>query len=151
MRLLRDSRFINNIWYEKYKAARAEYKTKIIQAKRISWRNFCSNLESSKDISKTLKALANKPIKGISLLNHEGTESSSPEEAVDILLKAHFPEMKTHEGEEQQNGNVDSPVKTNEKDESDVENYITKEKVRTTLKTFGNQKSPGPDELKPVI
>ena len=154
VRFLRDNRFMNNVWYEKYKTIRAQYKAKIIETKRESWKNFCSKLESSKDISKTLKKLTMKPIKGISLLNHNGKESTSPEEAVDILLSAHFPEMRPYTSTISNEEKVHTTNTTNNVDYSkkkEIINFITKDKVKAALKTFGNYKTPGPDEIKPIV
>ena len=151
VRLLRDNRNLNNIWQEKYKNARAEYKTRIWEAKRKSWQDFCSNSESSKDLSNLMKVLGGKTDRVMSLLNHEGEESCNPEEAVDILLKTHFPEMvdwgeiRTTEPERRET------AKDNLTDKSGIDEFITLEKVIAALKTFGNLKAPGPDELRAII
>ena len=143
---------MNTCWYEKYKAARAEYKRKIIESKRDSWRNFCESADSSKEIADLFRCTESRPSGLMSLLSQNNNDSSTPGEAVDILLKAHFPDMSVGG-----KGKPKEPTEERENRNGEINetegliNFINTEKVTAALRTFKNMKAPGPDGLKPIV
>ena len=83
----------------------------------------------------------------MSLLTKNGKESSTPSEAVDFLLEAHFPEH--GEGRDNDHGEKETFNKTDR--DVEIVEYITAEKVSAALQSFGNMKTPGPDGFKPIV
>ena len=74
----------------KYKELRSQYRAAIKKAKKASWEEFCSNKESSSDLSRLMKALESKTCQTISLMQRDGLYTTTPEESMKELLTAHF-------------------------------------------------------------
>ncbi len=138
---------------EEYDNLQREYKRQIRAAKRKSWRQFCSEVESTKEISTLVRILdGNKGQKNISLLRDGTRVAKSPDEALGILMNKHFPS--SVEGKKATG--VDEWVSTPSplpfwKGMEEVISYITVDKVRLALESFGKMKAAGPDEMRPII
>ena len=130
--------------FARYAEGRRRYKEAIDAARRDSWRNFVTKVEGAKDICSLVKTLEGRPRKGISLLQCEGTYTSTPEEAVDLLLKTHFP------------NHVDDFVavkgkNTPDAEPTDLEKFITPLTIKAAFDSFGSHKAAGPDGLPPIV
>ncbi len=136
-------RFNHERVLQKFRELKKEFNNDIRQTKTKSWQDFCTKAESAKDISKIVQILENPPRRVMSVLHDEGT-LLDPKGSLVHLLKTHFPDGALDqtigsgpEGEEE------------ERDFTGICQYITPRKVRAAFKSFGDFKSPGPDELPP--
>ncbi len=124
--------------------ARMEYKKAILAAKRDSWKDFCTRAEGAKSISKLVHILEGDKIRRVSLLNKEGNPTTTPGESLDVLLETHFPNHKRAEVNLLEASQViDCP--------REVEEYITAQRVRLALDSFGPYKAAGPDGFPPCV
>ncbi len=127
---------------QKYKELKKELGLKIKKARQESWQTFCSKAESSKDIAKLEQILENPQARLMSLL--EGQTVLTPERSLEHLLKVHFPDGVLEEGI---TAGADD---TGDTDFTGVCQYINCQKVEAAFESFGDYKSPGPDELPPI-
>ena len=80
-----------------------EYRLTVRNAKKESWRDFCSPLSSSKDIAKSVRVLRNEAQATLGLITGDGSSyAQSPEQALQFLLKTHFPDSSKEEPEERE-------------------------------------------------
>ncbi len=132
--------------FARFVEARRKYKNAIDEARKDSWRNFITKVEGAKDISSLVKTLEGRPRRRISLLQCEGSYTSTPEETVDLLLKTHFPNHN-----ELDESKIEAGGKNNPDDgPSEMEKYITLMRIKAAFDSFGSHKAPGPDELPPI-
>ena len=98
-------------------------------------------------MSKLNKAIFRKDDQSINLLKYsDGSFSRSPEEVSNILFNTHFP------------GNV-RPEMATEMSQTDMVcrganlkgHFITETLVQKAFESFGPLKSPGPDNIKPIV
>ena len=81
----------------------------------------------------------------------------NPEEAVKILLKAHFPDHLECPGPGQPEPGIGWGVPGPGDSGAGPGNwgffveYIDTEKVRNAMRSFGSRKDPGPDGFKPIV
>ncbi len=129
--------------WDTYVELRREYSTAVENAKKDSWRAFCEKAESAKDISALMKLLEPSVSNGVSLLKEGDRYTSSPQEALEVLMRTHFPDSTPDVGDDRRNK---LPP-----DETGVVQFINTQKVRVAISSFGNFKSPGPDGLSPVV
>ena len=127
---------------EKYKELKRDLSKEIRQAKTKAWRYFCSNAESVKDVSKIVQILENPPSKQMSLLR-EGDGVLTPKDSIWHLVLTHFPQGRINDQ------HADDAV-SGSPDYTGVVQFITPSKVRAALQSFGDYKSPGPDEFPPI-
>ncbi len=120
-----------------------DYSKQIRRAKTQSWRDFITRAQSAKEVSKIVQILENPPARRMSLLKDEIHRVLTPEESLDHLLQVHFPDGEL-------NGQIGSEQETIMKDFTGICQYITCKKVMRALESFGDYKSPGPDELPPI-
>ncbi len=130
---------------QKLKELRKEYSQAITKAKRQSWRDFCTKAESAKDISKIIQILESPPMRMMSLL-YKGQEVLGPQESLNHLIQTHFPDGVL--GEMQPS--IASAESITNMDYTGACQFITSRKVRAAFHSFGDFKSPGPDELPPI-
>ncbi len=136
-------RFKHERVLQKFRELKREFNNDIRQTKTKSWRDFCTKAESAKDISRLVRILENPPRKVMSVLHDEG-KLLDPKSSLVHLLKTHFPD-----------GALDQSIRTNlaegeeGRDFTGLCQYITPRKVRMAFRSFGDFKSPGPDELPP--
>ncbi len=135
-------RHIHKNVLRKYQELKAELSREIRAAKENSWKDFCTKAESAKDLSRLIQIMDNPPQKQMSLLTEKGV-TLNPQESLEHLLRTHFP-----------GGNLRSvrnrATGTSNEDFTGICQYITPEKVKAALESFGDYKSPGPDELPPI-
>ncbi len=130
---------------EKYKELKKDYSNEIQKAKRGAWRDFCSKAESASDISKLVQILENPPSRTMSLLNNG--RILTPDMSVELLLKTHFPEGRLEDGDAILDYDL---VELTGMEKTGVHQYITTQKIEAVFASFGDYKSPGPDELPPI-
>jgi len=141
---------------ETFRERRKAYKALIRKAKRDSWRTFCSEYCSVKDISNIINAVKPKTTKDVGLItNHfTGLPPSSPEESITNLLQVHFPDGQTLSPEDPifLSWNQGGDEELDETDSLDtIDGIITMEKIKESISSFSSFKAAGPDEISPCI
>ena len=138
---------LKNLYHErtliKYRELKKDFTKELTRARKRSWEDFCSKAESAKDISKLVQIMERTNKRQMSLLQKE-EQVLSPVQSIKHLLETHFPD-----------GTIGDSL-PEERPRDDVEDfsgccqYITTHKVKASFKSFGDYKSPGPDELPPI-
>ena len=78
-------------------SANKVYSKMIRKAKRQKWQQWCSQVQTPKNMAWLNKAISRKENQAISLLRYaDGTFSRSPGDVVDLLLDQHFPDSSKH-------------------------------------------------------
>jgi len=147
LRKLYNVRYNNQCKNALYKGKLTLYRQAIARAKKISWRAFCSKAETTKEVSSIMKMLKTNSLKGIGLMKKGGRSVNTPEESLDILMDAHFPESVSAEGWEEEaatKGKIQA-------DNDEVVDYVTAEKVKIALASFGPRRAAGPDTFRPIV
>ena len=128
---------------DKIASLKKDYNRKIKEAKTTSWKDFVSKAQTAKEVSKIIQILENPPMRRMSLLKDNDGNTLSPAGSVDHLLSTHFPDGVLR---------AETNISPNDSDVdfSGICQYITPRKVKAALESFGDYKSPGPDELPPV-
>ena len=127
---------VEGLW-KLYRSGKRELNRIIQKAKRDSWKNYCSEMTSYKQISLLGKKKENVKLGSI-LWNGKMTESS--EETLGALMDVHIPKS--------------SPPQDDEPIEqfiyNDEDDLISLQTVRDSLKSFAKYKTGGPDGIPPV-
>ena len=130
--------------WQALKRAKSQYSGAIYTAKKESWREFTHNIESIPDMSKLYKVISTAPATEVGLVRKaDGTMCHSSDETLEVLLKEHFPDCRINE----ELGCV--PSKTSKP--LGYFPWINNSTITQAIKEFGAHKSPGPDEVKPVV
>ena len=137
----------NNTLRHKYQSLKKDYNKAIKDAKIQAWKNFLSRAESAKEVSKIVKILEDPPNRRMTLLVGNNAMTLSPEDSLKRLLGIHFPDGEIeghipHNGESRHDEGVDF---------TGICQYITVQKVKAAFSSFGDYKSPGPDEIPPIV
>ncbi len=151
--------------HEAYVMARSEYKRAVKDAKKSSWREFCTKTDSAKSVSDLVKLLEADKVYKVSLHKVGHRVSATPEEALGMLLEAAFPDHVGLAEDGSQAGGAalrpggdalqvgEVPSERCERSEG-LESfllYLTTNKVWAAIKSFGPKKAPGPDEWPPLV
>ena len=142
------------------KNALRKYTLELQSAKRKGWQAFCkemNELDSNAKISKILKVGERKGI-GTIKDNITGELSSTPEEALQFLLKAHFPDQAAGQEEPVAGPGEDDTAQQRQVSpeneiflESICERMITKDALKAAFDSFKPFKAPGIDGIFPVL
>ena len=134
--------------HEAKAAASRSFKREVRRAKRESWSQFCSEVETLPATSRLHKILKRgTPIQQGTMKKPDGGFTVTPEETMKVLLDTHFPDLGA--GEE---GGPDHLVADHEIRNMDLHSLtVTEERVKTALLSFAPYKAPGPDGVAPVL
>lgn len=125
------------------------YTSKIKQAKRNSWREFCEGVNETPDCAKLQRVLAKNPIGTVgSITKEDGSYTTSPEETLQVLLSTHFPGSMVVPESTQETHVVRKATK---EDWECSKTTITYNGVAWAVNSFQPYKSPGPDGVYPVL
>ena len=139
-----------------YREKRREYKKAINDAKAVSWQNFCTDTNSLSATAKLHKLLCKDGTNKLTWLkNPNGEKSQSPAETLSILLDEHF----AHSTNLSSCNDILSPTMSStcenavlsNADLSLIDSLVTHEKIYVSLNSFSPFKSPGMDEIFPVV
>lgn len=131
---------------ERYKQLKKMFKKELDAKKKQNWQEWVGRLEGYKDTEKFLKvARKDDAIKLGVVKKPGGGYTITREETMDVLLAEHFPGSLESQDEVQQRHT--SSIRTRE-----LENgWINGNLVQEALASFGDNKSAGPDGLKPIV
>jgi len=132
--------------FELLKTLRADYSRTLRREKRKAWQRFCGETKNLKEVATINKLVKRKERHVLGLIRkREGDEALSPEDSVNHLLQTHFPGC--DEGE--------IPSSDDEQRRCDLEDpaaaFITNEKVKYAIESFGEFKAPGVDGIQPTV
>jgi hypothetical protein len=127
--------------------ARREFSKLIRKLKRKDWQKFCEEAVSPKQVSRLHKIMQKRDNRSLGILKRADQQfCESPEETMNLLMDTHFP------GSRKCN-RKDPPPKEggnhcDTKDERTA--FITPDRVRMAIMSFGSLKAAGMDDIKPI-
>lgn len=132
---------------DKYKKAHQQYKANCLKARKISWRNFQTGIDSIQSMNTYRKIIeGNKKAMLGTLTREDGSITNPGSETIEYLLKAHFrnstPVMPTCYSKR--------TITKKEVERWDCD-WLTEEKIVAVFDNFKNKKSPGTDNISPII
>ena len=133
--------------WSNYKSAQKSYRSKIRSSKRKCWNLYKKKCTTAKQTSKLVKILERKDLNRISTFTKsDGSQTMPGKETAEFLLSKHFPSSTSTRRVKYTHYKVPSYEV-----EGRFNTWISEELVVQALAEFANNKSPGPDELKPII
>ena len=135
-------------YWHKFRRMNKEFKKATARAKRLSWQEFTSSPENCSQMARLSKILQRHPQAKLGMLRKtDGLYTSSPEEAVELLMKEHFPDSTDVEADavfDDEHGDLSPPVAVTALD------WISPELTAQAISTFGALKAAGPDTVRPL-
>jgi ribonuclease HI len=109
-----------------------------------NWKKFCTDTEEVTPTARLVKLLKGDARSQVGMLRRgDGTYTSSPEEAIDVLLSQHFPKARDSDTPH----TLDySPVCG-----ATVDEIITNDRIKRAISSFKPYKAPGLDNVSPVM
>ena len=133
--------------------------------KNLSWKTFCGNISSPKNMALLNRILHKTAPNEIgSFVKPDGSSTESPSESLQFLMQAHFPGSIPLDNNQNHNDlsidvKIDNiayknqafgPTPRHRCTTKDLEHtFVTKEKVLFAINSFGPDKAPGPFGIKP--
>lgn len=133
----------SNSWDE-YKRMEREYNKAKKEAKAAGWRNFCEEVESTKDTARLRKILSKSTTVPSFLQKECGEWAQSSEETNNLLLDTHFPGSKDASRAGVNYSNFNGQWDT-------IEQLLSVEKITWAINSFEPFKSPGVDGIIPKM
>ena len=125
-----------------YKSRLSTYKMALRKAKRTSWANFCSEIESTTEGARLRRILSKFPVSPSCLQDENGGWTDSSSGTLNLLMDTHFP------------GSCSSVSRTATNSTSFpaqlIKSVVSRKKVKWAVSTFEPFKSPGPDGIIPA-
>ena len=134
--------------WQVYRTADREFKKKCNRDRNKAWREYKESLLTTKDTAALVKLAQRNERRDINVLTRtDGSVTNPGKETIDLLTETHFPAA-TGLGRVTYNNrkNLDTEI-INEK----YKDWISETLVRRALAGFDKKKSPGPDDIKPLI
>ncbi len=131
--------------YDLLTQARRAFSKLIRKLKRRDWKDFCAETKNPQKASLLDKVIKRQENKVLGLLRRDDDSfCRSPEESMGHLLDTHFPGSRPTPAETL----VENGRTCDIDDES--ASFITVDKVKQAIHSFGSHKAAGPDEIKPI-
>lgn len=137
------------------------YTKEVRAAKKGTWMNFCNQIEGVSATARLHKLIARDPSKGPGILQRDnGSYTENVEESADVLLQTHFPgcvNIPAANGDDltptpHGNSNLTHEQSSNVPHEETIsQDMITKNKIEWALFSFEKYKSPGNDQIYPIM
>lgn len=133
--------------WEAYTEAQRVYNRELKRAKKEGWRQYTSEIEKLPQASRLHKILKSDRKRDIGMLRKaDNSYTSTPEEALDLLLETHFPDPPA--------GEQPPPIQEQPAQQFPdhlINEIITERKVAMALHSLKPYKAPGPDGIHPVL
>ena len=132
----------------KYKAKDKEYKRLCHRDKNKAWRKYKESIQSEKEMASLTKLAQREERREINVLTKaDGSTTDPGKETIDLLTSTHFPAAtETKRVTYNNRRNIDSELLRTK-----YGDWITQAKIKEALAGFEKKKSPGPDEIKPLL
>ena len=134
--------------WAKYKEADRKFKTMCKNDRNRAWRKYKESIQSEKEMANLAKLAQRNERRDINVLTKPDGSSTDPGgETIDLLVETHFPAAT----------NIQHVTYNNRRNLSVREimdkytTWIDVDKIRKALADFEKKKSPGPDEIKPLV
>ena len=130
--------------YNQLKEARRKFKRLLRKHKRECWKQFCEESVDMKSAAKLNKIIQGTQSQSLGLIKGiDGTPCLDPQECLKTMVDSHFP------------GNTEQSRLSHRGEDCRLDDqtasFITVEKVKLAIHSFGNLKAAGPDGLKPIV
>lgn len=132
-----------------YRSSFNEFKKNTRTAKRISWTNYCSNIESTTEAARLRRILAKAPTPLGHICKDDGSWTEDSQEILEQLISTHFPGCMEGSSEAQQQ--VVPTIPLNIEDLAVIRDCMSEDKVAWAVKSFQPYKSAGPDGIFPAM
>ena len=151
LRIIKKRRY--NIWrhdrtpdkYERYVLARRTYQRELSRSRRGAWRDFMCSRQNFAEVARFKQILDRKSLNTLGVIKaSDGEPFPEPKDSLNELLRVHFPSCNDYE-------NVTQEISDYKISISNKTEFITTEKVREAIDTFGSYKAPGPDGFAPIV
>ncbi len=127
-------------------STRRTFSHAIRKAKRNDWKTICADVVDQKGASTLNKIIRRKENRTLGILYKDGQMCDTIEASMNHLLDIHFPQSMTEEEKEMtEEAGRSCDIKNS------IADFITVNKVRVALSTFGDLKAPGPDGIPPIV
>ncbi|XP_065359422.1 uncharacterized protein LOC135953441 [Calliphora vicina] len=124
-----------------YKSSVNKFKNLVRNAKRKSWRSFCSGVEGSSETSRLRRILSSSAAVPSYIQKSSDSWTTSGKETLEVLMDAHFPgSVPLSEGN----------TAISYTGPFEVTILINEERLKWALRSFDPYKSPGPDGIIPA-
>lgn len=140
--------------WDEYRKAITEYNKALRKAKRDSWRRHCEDIENTSECARLHKILSKEPHSSIHTLKTEtGEYTKTGKETIEELLKVHFPVSTiTNLSIADCRGLEIEPEKRALREDWQIaKTVINVNKIKWAINSFKPYKSPGPDNIYPVM
>ena len=129
---------------DQLKVAQRQLMGAIHKARKNSWREFTSKIDSISDMSKLFKIISKGPSPEVGLIRkQDGSMSINSEESLTELLNEHFPQCHVGQKVVREATSKSTPL-------SHIP-WINTKTVSQAIQEFLPHKSPGPDDFKPIV
>lgn len=137
---------------EAAKNAKRNFKHELRQSKRDCWRNHCSHIKSASETSRLTKAFSKNPDAQLGTLKKDdGTYTETKSESLITLMRTHFPGCVINESDSQTVTNRALDYNNVQHNDCNEEQFITPTRVAWAISSFAPYKSPGPDNIQPIL
>lgn len=113
--------------YNSYRQVRSEYKKEIRRSKRCTWRKFCEEISTMPPVCRIQKAMSkDRRVVTGPVMTDQNNLTKCDKEALEVLMKAHFPNCRLNELSEESDDHTEMPSTE----------VITEERVVEAIKMF---------------
>lgn len=135
--------------WEVYRREQREYKKRIRQSKRETWRSYCTGIENTATASRLRKMLISDRTTQPGMLQlPTGEYTSDREQVIAHLLETHFPGCELGQTQTQDNSGYSNATDDMWRTANQV---VTVERTERAIMSFAPYKSPGNDGIYPVL
>ena len=131
--------------WERKRECQREFKRELRRFQQSSWRQYCTEMERLPPVARLVKLMKQDSMVQVGMLQREdGQYTSTPEEALDLLLAEHFSDVGDNQVTDW--GAERGPLSL-----AEVERIVTRRRIEYALHALEPFKSPGPDGLYPIL
>ena len=134
---------------EAYRAALRKYKTEVRKQERQSFRSFCGDVSSERELSRMNKIFSKSgDFQAGSIRNSHGSYANDESEVLELLMATHFPECAIRSSED----DIYIDMFDHSQNFSDLACTVFNfSNITWAIKSFGPYKSAGIDKIQPIL
>ena len=134
---------------ENFVSAQHAFRKEVRKKRRVSWKNFVGSIQSPKNMASLTKILKGRAHENIGLLKKpDGSFCQNSRDTLELLMSTHFPQSETLTAAAEEGLSIiDNDKFCYEEDLDD--SFITLSGVKKAISSFGPDKAPGIDQLRP--
>ena len=132
-----------------YITAKLNFRSAFRRSRDKNWKTFSSDVTDVKTVARLHKIAQGEENRTLGLLTKDdGRPTTGPSDTLGLLFDVHFPGSAPATGPTK--GQLVGSVTVEDFDKEEV-TFITAQKVKAAMASFGSWKAAGPDEIKPVV